>query len=48
MGPTIAPESDMEADAVAVVPDTFRHVAFLAAILLLLGAWKFGLEGILE
>lgn len=28
--------------------DTFRHVAFIGAILLLLGAWKFGLEGVLE
>lgn len=28
--------------------DQFRHVAFLAALLLLLGAWKFGLEGIIE
>lgn len=26
----------------------FRHVAFIAGVLLLLGAWKFGLEGILE
>lgn len=28
--------------------DMFRHVAFIAAVLLLLGAWKFGLEGVLE
>jgi hypothetical protein len=27
---------------------TFRHVAFLAALLLLLGAWKVGIEGMLE
>lgn len=26
----------------------FRHVAFIAGVLLLLGAWKFGLEGIIE
>jgi hypothetical protein len=28
--------------------DMFRYGAFLAALLLLLGAWKVGLEGILE
>lgn len=28
--------------------DAFRHVAFIGAVLLLLGAWKFGLEGIFE
>lgn len=27
---------------------SFRQLAFIVAILLLLGAWKFGLEGLLE
>lgn len=27
---------------------SFRQLAFIAAIVLLLGAWKFGLEGLLE
>lgn len=27
---------------------SFKHLAFIFAILLLLGAWKFGLEGIME
>lgn len=27
---------------------SFRQLAFLAAIVLLIGAWKFGLEGIME
>lgn len=26
--------------------DMFRHVAFFASIVLLLGAWKFAIEGI--
>lgn len=26
----------------------FKQLAFLAAILLILGAWKYGLEGIME
>lgn len=28
--------------------DMFRHVAFIAGVLLILGAWKFGLEGLME
>ncbi len=28
--------------------ETFKEGAFLFAVLLLLGGWKFGLEGILE
>lgn len=31
-----------------VQSDTFKQGAFLFALLLLLGGWKFGLEGILE
>lgn len=26
----------------------FRHAAFFVAVLLLIGAWKFGLEGVFE
>lgn len=37
-------------DAVQPAPDTsmFRHIAFIAGVLLVLGAWKFGLEGLME
>ena len=35
------------ADAYSQNP-SFRQLAFIAAIVLLLGAWKFGLEGLLE
>jgi hypothetical protein len=28
--------------------DTFRHASFFIAVLLLIGAWKFGLEGVFE
>lgn len=47
MGPTIAPESDLE-DGAPATPDAFRHIAFIAGVLLLLGAWKFGIEGLME
>lgn len=28
-------------------PD-FKHLAFIIGVLLILGAWKFGLEGLIE
>lgn len=39
---------DMEEMEQSQPDSTFRHVAFLAALLLLLGAWKVGIEGMLE
>lgn len=32
----------------SVVPDKFRHIAFIGAIVLLIGAWKFALEGVFD
>lgn len=37
----------METENIAQNPN-FRHLAFFVGVVLLLGAWKFGLEGLME
>lgn len=38
----------MEDENTTEAPDKFRHIAFIGGIILLIGAWKFALEGVFE
>ena len=39
---------DSEEVQTSAIPDKFRHIAFITGIILLIGAWKFALEGVFE